>query len=321
MITEHQQYIKSWFKDAIASGLLDEVHSSSASSGHDCGGGGNDISKSRRGRTTHPSSVTTEVNPASFSSSGPISPQTTLVNESDSNGSDESLAKPRMLRTRTTPQDIDALLSHDDPPFPELPPPSRSDTSASHSPAALLRKKSIPSMILFRLFQNGTKLIEAASDGSLERVARLLSLGADVNVRDKWGWTALSMAAYGGHDKIARLLLACGAEIEIVDVDGDSPLDLATNRGHADVVIAIEEERANRVVRGMPESYMAGAGKLRKSISGVAFGKSQDGSRTKTSLATAMETGDLSPLPMRDPDAVRPGTRNDPRPSIPLKKR
>lgn len=129
------------------------------------------------------------------------------------------------------------------------------------------------------------------------------------------------MAAYGGHDKIARLLLACGAEIEIVDVDGDSPLDLATNRGHADVVIAIEEERANRVVRGMPESYMAGAGKLRKSISGVAFGKSQDGSRTKTSLATAMETGDLSPLPMRDPDAVRPGTRNDPRPSIPLKKR
>jgi hypothetical protein len=216
-----------------------------------------------------------------------------------------------MIRTRTLPQDIDALLSHDNPPFPDLPPPTRSDTSASHSPAAVLRKKSIPSMLFFRVFQNGTKLIEAASDGSLERVAKLLSLGANVNVRDKWGWSALSMAAYGGHENIAKLLLGCGAETDVPDVDGDTPLDLATNRGNANVVIAIEEERANRAVRGAPAPYMASAGKLRKSISGVALGKPPKDSGPKSSLATTMETADLTPLSMKDTDALRPLSRRN----------
>ena len=274
MVDEHQEYIKSWFKETISSGLLGEVSQNNMSS-DDQDGDGNDFSKPRRDRNTHMSSAATVVNEASVSSepSNLLSAQTTLVDRGPPNETEESFSKPKVIRTRTLPQEIDALLSHDDPPFPDLPPPTRSDTSASHTPAALLRKKSIPSMLLFRLFQNGTKLIEAASDGSLERVASILSLGANVNVRDKWGWSALSMAAYGGHESIAKLLLACGAETDVADVDGDTPLDLATNRGHANVVIAIEEERANRAVRGPPEPYMAGAGVLRKSISKGALGK------------------------------------------------
>lgn len=310
MVNEHQEYIKSWFKETISSGLLGEVGQNNTSSADDHGGDENDFSNPRRGRNTHMSSAATVVNETSisFESSNLLSAQTTLVDRTPPNETDQSLRKPRMIRNRTLPQDIDALLSHDDPPFPDLPPPTRSDTSASHSPAALLRKKSIPSMLLFRLFQNGTKLIEAASDGSLERVASILSLGANVNVRDKWGWSALSMAAYGGHENIAKLLLACGAEIDVPDVDGDTPLDLATNRGHANVVIAIEEERANRAVRGAPEPYMASAGKLRKSLSGAALGKLANNSRSNTSLTTTMETADLTPLSRRDTD-LRPMSR------------
>ena len=311
MVNEHQEYIKSWFKETISSGLLGEVGQNNTSSADDHGGDADDFSKPRRGRTAHMSSATTVVHEASISSesSNPLSAQTTLVDRGPPSETDESLNKPRMIRTRTLPQDIDALLSHDDPPFPDLPPPSRSDTSASHSPAALLRKKSIPSMLLFRLFQNGTKLIEAASDGSLERVASILSLGANVNVRDKWGWSALSMAAYGGHESIAKLLLACGAETDIADVDGDTPLDLATNRGHANVVIAIEEERANRVVRGPPEPYMTSAGKIRKSISRGALGKPSSNPRSNTSLTPTMDNADLTPMSRRDTDALRPISR------------
>lgn len=308
MVNEHQEYIKSWFKETISSGLLGEVGQNKALSADDEDGDGNKFSNPRRGRTTHMSSAATVVNEASISSDSPnpLSAQTTLVDISPPNEIDEPSTKPRVIRTRTLPQDIDALLSHDDPPFPDLPPPARSDTSASHSPAALLRKKSIPSILLFRLFQNGTKLIEAASDGSLERVASLLSLGADVNVRDKWGWSALSMAAYGGHESIAKLLLACGAETDVTDVDGDTPLDLATNRGHANVVIAIEEERASRVVRGLPEPYLA-AGKLRKALSkGYAPSYNNTSSMTTAIDDTATRA---PPLSRKDTDALRPLSR------------
>jgi ankyrin repeat protein len=68
----------------------------------------------------------------------------------------------------------------------------------------------------------------------------------DVNVVDRWGWSALSMCGYGGHIAIARLLLDHGAKIDNVDVDGDTPMSLAARRGHRDMVIMLEEEQALR---------------------------------------------------------------------------
>lgn len=268
MVSEHQEYIKAWFKDVISSGLLDEGKNKNRFA-TDEDGPGSDFAVARRSRTFHFSSATAVSSLKTSMSGGSLnalSAQATLVDDPPSNQPNGLPQFPGPVRSRTMPQDIDALLSHDDPPFPNLPPPTRSDTAASHSPGILLRKYSLPSLLLFRLVQKDAKLIEAASDGSLERVATLLSRGANVNVRDKWGWAALSMAAYGGHESIAKLLLACGAEIEIEDVDGDSPLDLATNRGHTAVVIAIEEERASRVVRGTPsEPLPTGLGKRTKS--------------------------------------------------------
>lgn len=320
MVEEHQEYIKAWFQEAISSGLLGEVTQSKAAF-HD--GESNDSSDLGRRRIDHSSLASTILND-SWGSSEPsdlISAQTTLVDRTPPNEIEPPVPKAKIIRSRTLPQDIDALLSHNDPPFPDLPPPTRSDTSASHSPAALLRKKSIPSMLLFRLFQNGTKLIEAASDGSLERVANILSLGANVNVRDKWGWSALSMAAYGGHEKIAKLLLACGAETDTPDVDGDTPLDLATNRGYADVVIAIEEERANRVARGAPGPYMGSIGALRKSITKPALAKSSSSSISTNdprsskpplpTITTMTNPADPDPLSRKDTmEALRPVSRS-----------
>ncbi len=100
-----------------------------------------------------------------------------------------------------------------------------------------------------KLFKNETDIIEAASDGDLDGVAKLVSLGMDVNARDRWGWSALSMCGYGGHKQIARLLLDHGANLDNVDVDGDTPSSLAAQRGHAQLVIMIDEERAARDLR------------------------------------------------------------------------
>ena len=44
-----------------------------------------------------------------------------------------------------------------------------------------------------------TKLQRAAWDGHYEEVTHLLERGADVNIRDRAGWTGVMEAAYRGH--------------------------------------------------------------------------------------------------------------------------
>ncbi|KAJ7640853.1 hypothetical protein DFH06DRAFT_1215414 [Mycena polygramma] len=122
-----------------------------------------------------------------------------------------------------------------------------SPSSSSFSSQTARRRRTFG--LVERLFQKPTAIVQAASDGDIDRVARLISLGMDVNAVDRWGWSALSMCGYGGHVAIARLLLDHGAKIDNVDVDGDTPISLASQRGHANVVIMLEEEEAIRRLR------------------------------------------------------------------------
>ncbi|KAI1141291.1 hypothetical protein F5Y05DRAFT_256517 [Hypoxylon sp. FL0543] len=111
-----------------------------------------------------------------------------------------------------------------------------------------VRKKSItdPSRLIRKLFLKEDALVQAASDGDIDKVAKFLSIGCNVNARDRWGWSALSMCAYGGHVAIARLLLEHGADLYNVDVDGDTPLQIASTRGHSEVAILFDEVQAER---------------------------------------------------------------------------
>ena len=54
-------------------------------------------------------------------------------------------------------------------------------------------------------------LHEAAAQGDLEELARLIEAGVDVNARDSEGTTALMLAQSGGHSGCAALLRAAGA--------------------------------------------------------------------------------------------------------------
>ncbi|KAJ7216955.1 hypothetical protein B0H12DRAFT_340463 [Mycena haematopus] len=127
--------------------------------------------------------------------------------------------------------------------------PSPTSPSFSSSPTRPVPRRRRTFGIVEKLFQKQTAIVQAASDGDIDRVARLLSVGMDVNAVDRWGWSALSMCGYGGHVAIARLLLDHGAKIDNVDVDGDTPKSLAEQRGHADVAIMLEEEEALRKLR------------------------------------------------------------------------
>lgn len=54
-----------------------------------------------------------------------------------------------------------------------------------------VRKASTVSSVLFKLLKNDTDIVQAASDNNLKKVVKLLSMGANVNARDRWGWSAL----------------------------------------------------------------------------------------------------------------------------------
>ncbi|KAJ7800336.1 hypothetical protein B0H13DRAFT_2499994 [Mycena leptocephala] len=116
-----------------------------------------------------------------------------------------------------------------------------SPSSSSFSSQTIRRRRTFG--LVEKLFQKQTAIVQAASDGDVDRVARLISIGMDV------GWSALSMCGYGGHIAIARLLLDHGANIDNVDVDGDTPKSLAAQRGHADLMIMLEEEEAIRTLK------------------------------------------------------------------------
>ncbi|KAJ6609144.1 hypothetical protein B0H10DRAFT_1884476 [Mycena sp. CBHHK59/15] len=129
-------------------------------------------------------------------------------------------------------------------------PPLSSSSSSSQRLRPIVRWRRTFGVVE-KLFQKQTAIVQAASDGDIDRIARLISMGMDVNAVDRWGWSALSMCGYGGRVAIARLLLDQGANIDNVDVDGDTPKSLASQRGHVDLVIMLEEEEA---IRGLTAS-------------------------------------------------------------------
>ncbi|KAK6083476.1 multiple ankyrin repeats single KH domain (pfs domain-containing protein) [Seiridium cupressi] len=123
----------------------------------------------------------------------------------------------------------------------------RPTTNQSLTPS--VRVRADPTRLIRKLFQKDTAIVQAASDGDLKKVADLISIGCNVNAKDRWGWTALSMAAYGGHLSIARLLLDHDADMDNIDVDGDTPMQLAATRGHSDIAILFDHVRAERDLR------------------------------------------------------------------------
>jgi ankyrin repeat protein len=98
-----------------------------------------------------------------------------------------------------------------------------------------------------RLVQQDRRLLDTASDGYIPLTAAvvgghvgmvrcLLEEGAQVNLLDPMGNTALDWACDRGSLQVVTLLLAHGADAAAPHDDGYAPLMFACTRGHADVV-------------------------------------------------------------------------------------
>ena len=79
-------------------------------------------------------------------------------------------------------------------------------------------------------------LLDAARKGNLKRVQKLLDSGADVNQRDKTGFTALHWAAMTNKQEVAKLLIEKKADINAREFEYKlSPLDVAKSRRFTDM--------------------------------------------------------------------------------------
>lgn len=86
-----------------------------------------------------------------------------------------------------------------------------------------------------------TALHSAVADGGDARIARaLVAAGADVNARQRHGWTPLHGAADSGDAGLVELLLARGADPDAKHDGGKTALDVAREKGHAAVVAVLE---------------------------------------------------------------------------------
>jgi ankyrin repeat protein len=121
-----------------------------------------------------------------------------------------------------------------------------------------------------------TPLIIACHWGRVGIARVLIDNGADIEIRDNWGWTPLMKAAAYGHTEIVDALLESGARVNaitnegisalyiaaqegqvsavrtLIDANADpnlarngqiTPLDVATHKGHADIVSLLQQRR------------------------------------------------------------------------------
>lgn len=92
------------------------------------------------------------------------------------------------------------------------------------------------SRLRWQITSSKETFINHIKQGQNTNVQLLLSRGADVNVQNELGQTALMVAASFGHEHITRTLLEYGAEIHASCQAGQTALNVAAIRGHERVV-------------------------------------------------------------------------------------
>jgi ankyrin repeat protein len=93
--------------------------------------------------------------------------------------------------------------------------------------------------------KQSTALMFASERGFSEIVERLVASGANVNHKNKYGFTALHAAVSGQHLAVVKYLVKKGAEIDAQDNLGQTPLYFAAERGSLDLTRVLVENGAD----------------------------------------------------------------------------
>lgn len=92
--------------------------------------------------------------------------------------------------------------------------------------------------------RNGLKaapIHSATAARHVKIVKMLLDMGADPNVREQAGYTALHAAAQNGDVEMIHILLLGGADLRLKSDDGKTAMDLAMDAGHEKATVLLGE--------------------------------------------------------------------------------
>lgn len=93
-------------------------------------------------------------------------------------------------------------------------------------------------------------LEDSIKRGDSAAVRRYLAEGGDVNARDRYGQTALMLAAHHGHHEIVELLIAANAELDHTAKYHLSALMLAVVAGHVEIARILAKAGADLHICG-----------------------------------------------------------------------
>jgi ankyrin repeat protein len=99
---------------------------------------------------------------------------------------------------------------------------------------------------------------DAVHRGDVKDICDLLDRGADVDARDRYGQTALTLAAHAGHREVVEALIAHRANVNVTAKYGLSALMLALVAGHAEVARILVYAGTNLSLRGTGALGFAG---------------------------------------------------------------
>jgi len=80
-------------------------------------------------------------------------------------------------------------------------------------------------------------------------IVRLLDRGADINVKNEYGWTVLMRAVMDNNIDMVELLLDHGADINAKDIGDDTALDFAQERKNQVVIKLLQDALQRRIER------------------------------------------------------------------------
>ncbi len=146
-------------------------------------------------------------------------------------------------------------------------------------------------------------LYQAARDGDVAEVRRLIASGADSNGAEEtvFGFTALHRAAFNGHVDCVRVLVEGGASVDKGDQFGRTPLHLAASKEHCEIVTYLLEKGASVNSRddrlGQTPLHFAGNAAVAKEL--LRWGadpnmRSSDGKTPIDVARTSRETKDVA---------------------------
>jgi ankyrin repeat protein len=98
----------------------------------------------------------------------------------------------------------------------------------------------------------------AAKSGDVQAARALLQSGADINIRDRYGQTALMLAAHHGHEALVDTLIEHGADLNVTAKYRLSALMLAVVAGHAGIARRLARAGAERSLQGSGAPGFAG---------------------------------------------------------------